>query len=710
VKKNRYTKALKHLKSTEVDKKIKRLNEAPTNSIDGVYLKDLEGHRLGGKDYYDPPRTFYPDADGNWPAGIPGDPNSFTYTRPAGYWDYGPGTIPAVQTTVDVSSNFTTVSGENGTNTDGLIRPSDGYVKADLPPNTRNFILGPLVDGYVMNHGISVFSPNGSDYTNIGYIQKDTRQFVLLGRIKGTWGEITRGDINIGFGLYKSYIWKGTADEFTSYNPSFTLEHALWFRDKILNGKFTKAVPYKYSGAAPQQPDPVNPGFYNGNLPDDGKRGGFNDNQGTPQKPEVHGGPDPNLVPGSANPNLAMDSMGGWLAAAAALGFVFKSIESFINWFNNQTPEMKEKLKELVKDKKISELPPGMFPIDPTPPIPGPSGYQKPGTYDPEKFYKLGPGSLPSPNIPQTGPGLSQANQDTQIANAQLDPQERKELKMLLKFYKQGGGGSGSDIDKQIRNLEIKLYGIPISASYEPQGELISESRQRILREIKKPVVVKEPSIQKLQKYRPNFAGKYTPQNTPNVTASKQTDDSVKAQNAANRSWRAYDKHWSNYQSTERMNIIYDNVGHGSQYWDMIVNENQNKKVRRDREIQEQLNIIAHEKAMLKENPLYESPFRKAIEEQETLQADKDPLFKKVSSRLKPVIDYPDKPSKAGYPDVSPPEMVNGWHPEYGQKDAYYNKLDPHSAESMPTTGNPQIDAKVSKAKKIKNLIKRQQQ
>jgi len=153
------------------------------------------------------------------------------------------------------------------------------------------------------------------------------------------------------------------------------------------------------------------------------------------------------------------------------------------------------------------------------------------------------------------------------------------------------------------------------------------------------------------------------------------------------------------------MNIVYDNVGHGSQYWDQIVNENQMKKVMRDREVQEQLNIIAHEKAMLREDPLYQSPFKKPIQEQETLQADSDPLFKKVKNKLKPVIDYPDKPSKLGYPDEPPPEMVNGFHPQYGERDNYYNALDPHSANAMPSTGNPEIDAKVRRAKTLKRAL-----
>ena len=50
--------------------------------------------------------------------------------------------------------------------------------------------------------------------------------------------------------------------------------------------------------------------------------------------------------------------------------------------------------------------------------------------------------------------------------------------------------------------------------------------------------------------------------------------------------------------------------------------------------MQEKLNIIAHEKAMIQENPSYKSPFLEPIEEQETIEADNDPLFKKVAKRL----------------------------------------------------------------------------
>jgi len=256
---------------------------------------------------------------------------------------------------------------------------------------------------------------------------------------------------------------------------------------------------------------------------------------------------------------------------------------------------------------------------------------------------------------------------------------------------------NGKEIPQNLRNIISNKVGVKES--------LILENRTRILREIKKPYILPEQPKQKLTNYKPNFAGKYTSQNTPDITSSKESDKMVQSQNSAGQAWRTKDKYWKGYETTERMNIVYDNLGHGSQYWDTIINENQRKTGTgwKDYEIQDHLNKIAHEKAMLKENPNFKSPFRVNIEEQETMQAEKDPLFKRVSKRLKKEIDYSDKPSKNGYPNDPPPEMINGMHPDLvdGKQIANrFNRLDPQSAEAMPLTGNPEIDKKVKKARK----------
>lgn len=61
---------------------------------------------------------------------------------------------------------------------------------------------------------------------------------------------------------------------------------------------------------------------------------------------------------------------------------------------------------------------------------------------------------------------------------------------------------------------------------------------------------------------------------------------------------------------------------------------------------------------------------------------------------------YPDQPSSNGFPNQLPPQMVNGYHPDYGKRAAMYNTLDSTTAKAMPLTGDPEIDKKVAKAKK----------
>ena len=198
----------------------------------GVYSLNEPGHRLGRPDKA---QKFYPDLDGNFTDGIPGNPGDPFYERPAGFWDGGKHWSSTV--TNDATQEYL-LQDPTGKSTDGLIA-EDGTVKTLLPPNSRSFILGPLVDGYVPNHGYD-------NYTNIGYLQKDTRQFVLLARIQGQFTTDLHGT--------GDRVWDGTSSQLTIYNSNFTLEMAEWFRDQIIAGTFTADVPYFYSGGVPQRP------------------------------------------------------------------------------------------------------------------------------------------------------------------------------------------------------------------------------------------------------------------------------------------------------------------------------------------------------------------------------------------------------------------------------------------------------------------------
>ena len=206
-----------------------------------------------------------------------------------------------------------------------------------------------------------------------------------------------------------------------------------------------------------------------------------------------------------------------------------------------------------------------------------------------------------------------------------------------------------------------------------------------------------------------NFEGKYSAQNTPDKTASAQSDALVASGNAKGQRWRQSDKYWSGYETTERMNIIHDRVGHGQQAWDMIIDEAKEKNGWRTKEMQEELNKIAHERAMLKENPDFDSPFTVAgIDISPTTQINKTNFDKvnkiknvmadKKTEKMKSQI-APEYPSNA----VPQPDEVTNLHPKLQSGEnasAYYKRLDPISADSMPDAAYPQIDNLKNKAKK----------
>jgi hypothetical protein len=199
--KNRYSKALKILKSNDIDKKLSSVQEdVPTNSTRGVYTKS--------------------------PLDVDADQLELLYSDK--YWSGGD-RFDGVRTG-DFSQDFLNED-PSGKDTSRMIG-EDGTVFTHLPPSSEHFILGPIVDGFVSNES--------GTYTNIGYIQKDTRQFVLLAKIEGQWKE----------GMNGSYsVWNGTSEGLTIYNKNFTLEMAQWIKERFDNGNYVNDVPYFYNNS-----------------------------------------------------------------------------------------------------------------------------------------------------------------------------------------------------------------------------------------------------------------------------------------------------------------------------------------------------------------------------------------------------------------------------------------------------------------------------
>ena len=116
--------------------------------------------------------------------------------------------------------------------------------------------------------------------------------------------------------------------------------------------------------------------------------------------------------------------------------------------------ERKQKLKEQLDagnelmirmGLEPSKTSPGDIALDTIPyepPSPGPGGYKPPGSYDPNQFYDLDNKTpMPSPNLPQTGPGQSSIPDGTKVAASypKQDP-----LDKLLKDI--------DDADKKLKN------------------------------------------------------------------------------------------------------------------------------------------------------------------------------------------------------------------------------------------------------------------
>ena len=79
-------------------------------------------------------------------------------------------------------------------------------------------------------------------------------------------------------------------------------------------------------------------------------------------------------------------------------------------------------------------------------------------------------------------------------------------------------------------------------------------------------------------------------------------------------------------------------------------------------------------------------------------------LYEKVKKK----VFFNPKDIKPEFPKDPPPELdpETGMHPEYGKHVSRYKKLDPHSADAMPDTGDPEIDAEVMKQKSGKKKKK----
>ena len=714
---NKFKRISHHLKSNQIDEKLELLSEIPVNNTSSLYV-------------IEPPETIVTGENVFAPLNLNQDD-------------------PA----------------ESGRDTSGLFG-QDGSILTVEPPGDTSYVLGPM---------ISMWYAWGN-FTTIGYVRESDRRMVNLASITGTIQN-----------------WNGSSN-FTSYGQ-LTLAQAQWYKQQVTEGNVQDYRAF-YPGP------PSNPadqwGRYLGllvNLPKELQQqieylkralmGGWNPGDIPPWllanplvllfgmlNKELKAMKNVNQIDGMLKKYLGKDyGMGEWSKSKEGLKapvlqnnkpvigadgkplFVSASgvndkgkftghgsgqqttgnnVRNIVNYVKNTSGSSSG------SSKGGGSGDGGL--IQPIEPFQG-SDYDKYADPDYwENYYKNKQSGIDGASAPS-----SQGNQVAQLS----DKQERAIDKMLLKGLINGDYGSGPAIDKQIRNLEIKLYGIPIKgvskpsqpstqvASYQPQGKLISESRKSIIKNIKKPVVLPEEKKEKI-KHRPRVAGiNYDPR-TINSDLMKKAEVPTSFKQPEERLWGKYEKDKNARWSQERKNEILDHLGASNHAWEWLTETSRKKgvdssyshfdtediktekskcKVVRREQLNSDYLLFLVDENGTKETILQsdlsikiadkfdKKLFGNYLNEQETLQADKDPLFSKVKNKLKPVLDYQDKPSKLGYPDQPPPEMVNGWHPEYGTDKKFYNKLDPQSADAMPATGNPEIDAKVRRSKTLKRVL-----
>jgi len=251
----------------------------------------------------------------------------------------------------------------------------------------------------------------------------------------------------------------------------------------------------------------------------------------------------------------------------------------------------------------------------------------------------------------------------------------------------------------------------------------IKEGRYKNL---KKPYVLPEIKQEKI-KYRPKVnktgiksVGDGLMKKAEVPTSFKRLEDNM---------WKKQDRDLNARYSQERKNMILDAVGTSDHAWEYITDRSasdndakmyehfgqgvKNKIIEKKKIGNDYIIKMYNEEGKLEtltQSVLNERLQKKyELKEQETLDAYNDPLVKRIKNKLRTQIDYDDKPAIKGYPDEKPKQMNQGWHPDYGDRHDYYNRLDRHSADTMQNapTQDPKIDKKVNSQITQKRILKR---
>ncbi len=667
-KSNTFRKAMRHLKSTQIDEKLQLLSEIPTNNTAGIYIVEPERQEITGEN-------------------------------------------------INAPLDLTQDDLPNGRDTTGLFG-EDGSILTIEPPGDTSYILGPMMSMWYA----------WGNFSTIGYVRQSDRRMVDLARIGG-----------------RISSWNGTSG-FTSYGQ-LTLAQAQWYRDQYNSGN-TQQYRAFYPGPPSNPADQF--GRYLGDIINQAKEIA---REIIDRIAPTLGSWDPNLIPGSAKPKDKKKKKEGELpdgsyppdkvpgenlpTRGASKPKTNKGLEIDTKWHGTSKSAADKIKQDGFKTTKTGLIPDRVWVGDKN--VAG--DYSKGGrssgsmgknapddrTLIPVRTPRGAGTTFPDWGGTQTA--LPKDVADRGAGNKNVEKRRGRRPNPGTSVRTPGmsgsvgatGSPSGSGKYTPGGGGRFGIAGVGLADEYKNEKLTISESTKSILKNIKKPYVLPEqPKVK--YKVKPGA------NRTVNADLMKKAEVPSSFKKAEERLWGKYEKEQNARFSQERKNEVLDHLGGGDHAWEYMTETSRKKNneimygnfgreqkkakvVRKEQLKGDTLLFIADENG--KKETILQSElsirladefnkelFEKYFQEQETIEADKDPLFKKVSKRLKKEIDYSDKPSKNGVPNDPPPEMVNGWHPEYGKDKGYYNKLDPQSASSMPSTGNDEIDLKVKSAKK----------
>ena len=685
---NKYTRALKHLKNKSIDEKLELLTELPTNHTTGLYV-DVPGSEVTPPEVpgpIDSPANFNQDGDGE--------------------------------------------PGYDGKDTTGLFE-EDGTIRTIEPPGDTSYILGPM----------SAMWYAWANYTQIGYIRQEDRKMVNLGRITG---ELEDWDGETGFTDYgqmtlEQAVWFKNTDRYNDYRafypgpPSSTPDSY---------GRYYCTITGTSKPTSYQPPTGYEPGTQKGGNPDDNLSLSLNKNKNKNDGFDwdnlwdmVDAGLlvlDAISLAGLLFPELGSSVLGGLGLGAVRVLRGIKTVLRGGRTINKFTGKQRpggrgqQRITHKIKNKESNKT------YDNPTGKPKSKSDTKVDSRDLPDFVNKanGPfhketsgrirdrtgrevvqpnGAPPTKWGDSTGTSRSVGSQrffnafelqGNTLLEQNLDTVDLPEIiRNLVKnnitsnMKKTSGNLTNKDIEDYMVDRLITLTKDPkfeknldklMSKLDKSKGikESLTESKKtNIFKNVKKkfevpefpkkfkvkPIGRKNKSVGNKMMEIPSVPKEYKPQ--PNI-------------------WQRKDYYKNIRASQETKNQVLELVGAAEHHWTYLT-------IDRRKEKQEKINEIMSAEFDKSLELMYENYKKNGGKKIDT-------LVNKLRTNIAP--EYPKDPSPTLDPNT-------GMHPKYG-KHYKHDKLDPHSAEAMPSTGNPVIDVNVKKAydpikkeRKIKNLI-----